>query len=156
MRIITILLLILGGFAHASERERVGETLDKLHQYAAQADWHRYFDLYHPDATFIGTDASETWTIGEFKSYAKPVFNNGKGWTYEPQNRHIYFSPDGKVAWFDEMLSNASYGVTRGTGVLTLEEGAWKIRQYHLTIPIPNTLATDIAADIKAFSASKP
>jgi hypothetical protein len=39
--------------------------------------------------------------------------------------------------------------VTRSTGVLIREDGAWKIAQYHLTIPIPNDLANRVVKMIR-------
>ena len=78
------------------------------------------------------------------------IRDRGKGWTYHPKTRNVYFSPNQDVAWFDELLDNESLGETRGTGVLIKEEGRWKITQYHLTIPIPNALADSVAKQIKA------
>jgi hypothetical protein len=67
-----------------------------------------------------------------------------------PGTRHIAFDPSGTVAWFDELLDNAHYGETRGTGVLRRIGGAWKIEQYHLTIPVPNALADTVVKMIRA------
>lgn len=131
--------------------QAVNSVLDALHHNAAIANFTGYFDLYSDEAVFIGTDASEVWEMDEFKAYAKPHFDQGRGWTYVARDRHIYFSQHGHVAWFDELLDNASLGETRGTGVLVKEGDKWKIAQYHLTIPIPNALADDIAGQIKAF-----
>ena len=60
--------------------------------------------------------------------------------------RHIDFSPDKSVAWFDELLTNENLGLTRGTGVLVRSGDAWLITQYHLTIPVPNELARAFVA----------
>jgi hypothetical protein len=38
--------------------------------------------MFAPDGIFIGTDATERWTVAEFKAYAKPHFDKGRGWTY--------------------------------------------------------------------------
>jgi hypothetical protein len=54
------------------------------------------------------------------------------------------------VAWFDELLDNKKLGETRGTGVLVKQNGEWKVSQYHLTIPIPNALASSVAELINA------
>lgn len=133
-------------------KHQIANVLDKLHQRAAQADWKGYFELYTDEAIFIGTDAAETWTLQEFKQYARPAFDNGTGWTYKPATRHIYLGPQQQVAWFDELLNNDTLGVTRGTGVLVRQGNTWKIAQYHLAIPVPNALADDIAGQIKQFS----
>jgi len=60
-------------------------------------------------------------------------------------------SVDGTTAWFDEILWNDSYGTCRGTGVLVLSGGVWRIAQYNLTIPIPNDLARGFAKTIKEY-----
>ncbi|HKV08183.1 MAG TPA: nuclear transport factor 2 family protein, partial [Thermoanaerobaculia bacterium] len=85
---------------------------------------------------------------------AHPYFAKGKAWTFKPRDRHVDFSRDGQVAWFDELLDSATYGECRGTGVLEKGEGGWKITQYHLTIPMPNDLAKDFVARIR--EAKKP
>ncbi|WP_232368330.1 nuclear transport factor 2 family protein [Alteromonas sp. MB-3u-76] len=151
----TALLTFLTTSRAESDIEQVSGVLDKLHSQASQANFTEYFNLYAPDAVFIGTDADEVWSISEFKAYAKPHFDKGTGWTYLPRDRHIYFSPDHQVAWFDELLDNKKLGETRGTGVLIKTDNQWKISQYHLTIPIPNNLATDIAEQIKKHHTKK-
>ena len=133
----------------------VANILDQLHIRARFANA-SYFDLFNPDAVYIGTDASERWTLAQFRAFAEPYFRSGRGWTYtlRPGTRHIQFSPDGQTAWFDELLDNASYGVTRGTGVLVLTPQGWRIAQYHLTIPMPNALAREFVARIRASERS--
>lgn len=138
--------------AQGAEAE-VAQVLDALHHLASVGDFDAYFDLYTPDAIFMGTDATERWTMEEFKGYARPAFADGSGWTYEPTERHIYLAPGGRAAWFDERLQNASFGETRGTGALVLgDDGRWRITQYNLTIPIPNDLARDFVARIRAHT----
>ncbi|WP_394222170.1 nuclear transport factor 2 family protein [Alteromonas gracilis] len=149
--ILLSLFLLLGVTAHAeSNYEQVDKTLNALHHNASTANFEEYFNLYHNNAVFIGTDASEVWSKEEFQAYAKPHFDKGKGWTYHPRDRHIYFSSNKDVAWFDELLDNDSLGETRGTGVLVKEGDVWRVTQYHLTIPIPNALADSIAEQIKS------
>jgi hypothetical protein len=130
----------------------VSNVLDALHHNASVADEATYFGLFAPEAVFLGTDASERWTVQEFRAYAHPYFTAGRGWTYvvRPGTRHIEFDPTGRVAWFDELLDNAHYGETRGTGVLRLIDGDWKIDQYHLTIPVPNALADSVVGMIRS------
>ena len=146
-------MCLLTTVSHADQLTDVDTVIDNIHQYASEARFDDYFALYDNDAIFIGTDASETWTLDEFKAYAKPVFSRGVGWTYTSKERHIYFSPNQDVAWFDELLDNASLGLTRGTGVLVNKDSGWKVTQYHLTIPIPNDIADDVARQIKAYQA---
>lgn len=130
--------------------EAVAAVLDAFHDAASEADGDRYFALFAEDGVFLGTDATERWTVEQFKAYALPFFEQGRGWTYSPTERHVYVSDDGTTAWFDERLSNASLGDTRGTGVLVLRDGDWKVAQYNLTIPVPNELASDLVARIRA------
>ncbi len=139
------------GRAQDAERLRAIEgVLDALHEAAAAADLARYSSLYARDAVFLGTDASERWTRDEFMAYAKARFERGSGWAYTPIERHVYVAADGRTAWFDERLSNENLGETRGTGVLVAEEGTWRVAQYNLTIPIPNELAREFVARIRA------
>ena len=127
----------------------VGSALDAFHGAAAAADETKYFSLLTPDAVFLGTDPGERWTRDEFRKWAHPYFASGKGWTYKATARWISFAPDRRVAWFDEVLENASYGTCRGSGVLLLQgDGSWKISQYNLSIPIPNALTEEIVKTI--------
>jgi hypothetical protein len=142
-------------FAASPDEAAVGKTLDAFHAAAARSDFKAYFGLFTPDGVFIGTDAHERWTVAEFKAYAKPAFDAGKGWTYTPRSRHVTIAsvPCRCVAWFDELLESKSYGTSRGTGVLIKGAHGWRIAQYALTFPIPNDLAKDMTAQIKAYEA---
>jgi hypothetical protein len=129
----------------------VDETLDQLHTAASNANIEKYFDCFTSDGYFIGTDATERWSIPQFYDYTKPHFDQGHGWTYTTMSRNISYhnvatdesSPS--VAWFDELLHHDRFGTTRNSGVMILvcidqekQEYVWKVAQYHLTIPIPN------------------
>lgn len=142
----------LGGAEH-KDTGPIAAVLDELHMQAARADGEAYFALFAEGAVFIGTDASERWPLPVFRDYAMARFATGTGWTYVPKERHIDIAPAGDVAWFDEILWNEKYGTSRGTGVLVLEGGQWKIAQYHLTFPVPNDLAADVTAQIKDYEA---
>lgn len=98
---------------------------------------------------FLGTDATERWTVEQFRAYAEPHFAAGKGWTYRSTERHVAVDPAGAYAWFDELLDNEKLGTCRGSGVLRREGGAWKVVLYDLSIPIPNALAYDVAEQIR-------
>ncbi len=139
----------------AADLVAAGLLLDGFHDAAARANETAYFDLLAPNAVFFGTDAGERWDKVAFRAFAHPYFAQGKGWTFKPRDRHLDQSRSGEVIWFDEMLDSESYGVCRGTGVVERQpDGAWRIAQYHLTIPIPNDLAKDFVARIRA--AAKP
>ena len=134
----------------------VAATLDRFHAAAARADGAAYFALFAPEAVFIGTDAGERWDLAQFRAFALPYFQKGKGWTYLPSNRHVQLSPQGDVAWFDEALRNSTLGGCRGTGVLRRVNGRWLVCQYHLTIPVPNGLAKEVVELIRAQPPAAP
>lgn len=124
-------------------------VLNDFHDAASKADAARYFAHFTPNGVFLGTDDSERWTVDEFRTYAEPYFSKGKGWTYTPSDRHIDFTADGTVAWFDEKLDNDKYGRCRGSGILLYQNGLWKIAQYNLTVPIPNDMLAGVAQQIR-------
>ncbi|MYA32478.1 MAG: nuclear transport factor 2 family protein [Gemmatimonadales bacterium] len=136
----------------ADARAEVSAVLDALHEAASEADFDRYFSLYAGEAVFLGTDATERWTREEFMDYTRVRFDTGTGWTYHMLERHVAIAPGGRTAWFDERLENANLGETRGSGVLVMEHGSWKIAQYNLTIPIPNEMAREVAQRIRALT----
>jgi ketosteroid isomerase-like protein len=134
---------------HETREEQVGAALDDFHAAAALADEGRYLGRLAPDAVFLGTDPADRWEGAEFRTFVHSLFAEGKGWTYTPSNRSIVVTEDGRTAWFDEKLQNDSYGECRGTGVLHLRDGVWKIEQYNLTIPVPDSLAAGIVKMIR-------
>jgi hypothetical protein len=111
--------------------------LDTWHKAATEANFVNYFDALTDDSIFIGTDATENWTKPAFQAFAKPYFDKGKAWSFTSLERHIYFSTDKKMAWFDELL-NTQMKICRGSGVLVLIDGKWKIKHYVLSMTIPN------------------
>jgi ketosteroid isomerase-like protein len=141
--------------AIARDASAVEVVLDSLHDAASKADGERYFALYAPEAVFLGTDASERWTLDQFRAYAEPLFAKGRGWTYAPMQRHVHVEPNG-WAVFDELLTNAKFGTCRGSGSLRRTSAGWKIVQYDLSVPIPNDLLEGFAATIRARERSGP
>lgn len=135
----------------------VAAVLDDFHDAASKADEERYFAHFAPLGVFIGTDATEHWTVEEFRAYAHPSFSQGKGWTYRSTSRVISFARDERTAWFDELLVNEKWGVCRGSGVLVRrsKKEEWKIAQYNLSVPIPNDLLPEVAGRIKSFEDAK-
>lgn len=132
-----------------SEQE-VNQVLDDWHDAAAEADFDRYFDHFHSDSSiFMGTDATERWTVAEFRPWAEPHFEDGEAWNFTPEQRHIYFSGNGKTAWFDEELDTPNLGPARGSGVLLLDDQEWKIAHYNLSIPIPNAIADTVIQQVE-------
>lgn len=127
---------------------QVNNTLDAWHKAAAEANYTRYFDAMTDDAIFIGTDATENWTKPAFQNYAKPYFDKGKAWSFTSIERHIYFNTDKTIAWFDELL-DTRMKICRGSGVLVLLKGQWKIQHYVLSMTVPND-TTDAVVKIKS------
>ena len=131
------------GFYENVQKKNVSKVLNDLNLYAATADFKNYFNLYAEESTFIGTDANEIWNKNAFMDYSKPHFDKGKAWNFTSLKRNITFSADGKYAWFDELLET-QMKLCRGSGVLEKIGTQWKIRQYVLSMTIPNEVSKDI------------
>ena len=127
----------------------IAQAIDRFHEAASKADEPAYFACFAPEGVFIGTDPTERWDVSAFRAFVHPYFSQGKGWTYKSTERHITLAASGDVAWFDELLHNDSYGTCRGSGVLRRIDGEWKIAQYNLSIPLPNSLAKQVVEMIR-------
>jgi hypothetical protein len=134
---LTLILLPSLLFSQDSLKIKLHTFLDEWHAAAARADMASYFNKIDEAGIYIGTDATEYWTKQAFYDWSKPYFDKGKAWTFRAIERNIYFSEDGRVAWFDEKLEASSY-ILRGSGVLILKKEGWKIMQYVLSLPVPN------------------
>lgn len=120
-----------------SEKSKIHVNLDLWHNAAAEANFDAYFNLMTSDGVFIGTDATENWQNNAFKNFSKPYFDKGKAWNFTPLQRNIYVSKDCEIAWFDELL-HTQMGICRGSGIMKVEDGQWKVSHYVLSITIPN------------------
>jgi hypothetical protein len=147
MRTFLLCLIASAAFGQTPARQ-VAAVLDDWHQAASVADEARYFAHFAPNGVFMGTDATERWTVAAFREWAKPQFKRKAAWSFKARDRHVDFSSDRKTAWFDEMLDTPNLGLCRGTGVLVLLDGQWKIAQYNLSVPIPNSLVEGIVRQI--------
>lgn len=125
----------------------VARVLDGWHESAAQADFVGYFGAMDSVSIFVGTDASEVWSKGEFAEFSQPYFDRGRAWSFEAVDRNVYCAADGEWAWFDEVL-NTWMGACRGSGVLQRVGRDWKIKHYVLSVAVPND-------DIKGVVAAK-
>lgn len=131
------------------QKNAINSTLDSWHQAAADADFEQYFNHFAGDsAIFMGTDATERWTVPEFKEYARPHFDKGQAWDFTPVDRYIYLSESGQTAWFDESLDTPNLGPARGSGVLIQKDDGWKIVHYNLSIPIPNAIVDTVVKQV--------
>lgn len=131
-----------------TETQNINNLLDSFNLAAANADFDLYFSYFAEDAIFIGTDATENWTKSEFMKWSQPYFERGRAWDFTSLQRNIYFDESGKTAWFDELL-DTQMKICRGSGVLAKQGDKWKIKQYVLSMTIPNS-QTDGVVDLKA------
>lgn len=150
MKIVLAVLVVitLSGCKSMMENQTISKanikvTLDSWHKAAADANYNDYFALMADDAVFIGTDATENWDKKAFQAYSKPHFDKGKAWNFTVLERHIYFDKTGKTAWFDELL-NTQMKICRGSGVLVKIGTEWKIKQYVLSMTIPNENSNEV------------
>ena len=143
-RLFLVSLVFILSISADEQRTSTDELLDGLHRDAHEGNFQTYFARYIPDAIFLGTDKTERWTIEEFKTYAKPAFADGHGWTYRVIERN--WEGDGDVRWFDEILFNEKLGHCRGTGTVKLIDNEWKIAHYSLTMLIPNEIAAEVGS----------
>lgn len=128
----------------------VAKVLDDWHRAAAIADADTYLGLMATELSFLGTDGTERWDRAGFTLFVDHYFREQhRGWTYLPQDRVVNLSPNGQMAWFDELLMNSGYGELRGTGVLLLQPEGWRIAQYSMTFTVPNDVARAVVATIR-------
>ena len=130
-------------FDTLAQRQAIGAMLDSFNIAAANADYQRYFDFFSDDAFFIGTDATERWTKPEFMKWARPYFEKKRTWNFKAINRHVSFGENNDIAWFDELL-NTQMKICRGSGVVVLQNGTWKVQEYVLSVTIPNALVDSV------------
>lgn len=133
-----IMTLCLSGFAYSADVDDIGKVLDNFHDAAAHADKDRYLGLMTDDAVFMGTDEWERWPKHpDFTDYVDGRFKNG-GWSYKSVERQIRVADSDDIAWFDEVVFSESNGRFRGTGVLTRQNGTWKIAHYAMSFLVLN------------------
>ncbi|MFZ4521625.1 MAG: class D beta-lactamase [Bacteroidales bacterium] len=124
-------------------KTHLNNFLDQWHRDAATFKHDAYIGAMTEDGVFIGTDATEHWTTGEFRTWSKPFFDRKRTWNFKPLSRNIYFGKRSETAWFDELL-DTQMGICRGSGVLQKVNGRWKIAQYVLSATIPNDIMTKV------------
>ena len=145
------LLISVSSFAQKTE---IDKFIDQWHLSATNADQQAFFDAMDDESIYIGTDASERWTKQEFLTFAKPHFDKGKAWDFKPYDRDVHVSDDGKYVWFSELL-NTWMGVCRGSGILQKTSRGWKIKQYHLSVTVPNDTIKDFITLVENFNKQK-
>ncbi|AYZ36468.1 hypothetical protein EGY07_13255 [Chryseobacterium indologenes] len=132
------------------EKSEISTMLDAFNVAAAKADYTTYFNYFADESTFIGTDATEVWDKKAFMLWAKPHFDKKRTWNFTALKRNIYFSKDGKLAWFDELL-DTQMKICRGSGVVEKINGNWKVKQYVLSMTIPNDVVDKVVAEKSAL-----
>lgn len=140
MKKIIVLFCLLSAIAapaQNAEKDAVEKLLDNWHSDAADAQMEAYFAALAPDAIYIGTDATEHWSVEKFREFAKPYFHNKKTWKFKPVQRHIFINEAKDMAWFDELL-DTEMKICRGSGVLRKGKDGWKIVHYVLSMTVPN------------------
>lgn len=143
--LISVYLLVPKSFDAPTETKAINTLLNNWHAAAAKADYNAYFDKIAKDGHYLGTDAGENWDKAAFAAFAKPHFDKGKSWDFKTLERHVYFSSDGKMAWFDELL-DTWMKVCRGSGVLVKEGKDWKIKHYVLSMTVPNASTKEVVS----------
>jgi len=153
--LIAALALSQAATAAPTAEAQVASVLDRLNQASSTADEATYFSLFASDARFVGTDASEHWTLAQLRAYAEPAFKRDSAWSFPATSRTITIAPiDCRcIAWFEEKLASPSYGETRGSGVVRLTDDGWRIEQYVLSFAVPNDKADAVVALIKGEAA---
>jgi ketosteroid isomerase-like protein len=124
--------------------------IDNWHKAASAANADLFFGSMAEDCIYIGTDKTERWTREQFRTFAKPFFDRGKAWDFKPYDRDLHVTSDGKSAWFSELLTTWM-GVCRGSGVLMKIDGKWQLKQYHLSVTVPNDLIRDFITLVENF-----
>lgn len=130
---------------NADDVRDINTFLDAWHRAAATADETLFFGSMADDAVYLGTDPSERWTKEQFVAWSKTHFERESAWSFEPRDRTVYLSADGRIAWFEELL-DTWMGVCRGSGVLARVDsehgapGVWRIKHYNLAVTVPNEL----------------
>lgn len=132
-------------------RLAVDAVLDSFHDAAAKADADRYFGHFTADGIFLGSDATERWTVPEFREWSKKYFARESAWVFVPRKRFVLFNDAGDIAWFDEITRSEHMGDCRGTGVLRKVDGTWRVAHYSLTVLIPNDVMNRVATIVRAW-----
>ncbi len=120
-----------------TEEENIEQLLAAWHNAAAVADENTFFGTMTKDAIYIGTDASERWLRDELKAWSEKAFQKESAWAFKTIERQIHISEKNNMGWWNETLDTAM-GLCRGSGVLEKTAQGWKIKQYHLSVTVPN------------------
>lgn len=144
---IFVILFLSGASLYAQSQSQINskeitsidQMMDDWHERASRSDT-SYFELFAPNAMFLGSDSEEIWTAEEFENLYKSYFVKGDTWNFTKIDRNVYLGDYGHYAWIDEIL-DTWMGLCRGTGVLEKNTiGEWRIKHYSLTVLVPDEL----------------
>lgn len=121
----------------AESEKQVNMIMNKWHNDVINSDLEAYFNVTDDSFIFLGTDPKERWSKAEFYKFCKPYFDKKTTWSFTPLWRNVYFSEDGRTAWFEEQLTTWMEEC-RGSGVLVKKDNEWKLVHYNLTVLIEN------------------
>jgi len=137
--LILLLPVVAASDESTAEISVIGNVIDAFHDAAANGDKERYLGQMTDNGVFLGTDEWERWPKQpEFIDYVGSRFKDGVGWNYRSVERQIQIADSGDTAWFDEVLFSEQNGRFRGTGVLSKQDGNWKIAHYAMSFLILN------------------
>lgn len=152
----SVYLLLAMSFTASADDAAIAAVIDDFHDAAAHGDNTRYLVHMTDDAVFMGTDEWERWPKQpDFVDYVGGRFKDGIGWTYRSVQRNIRLANAGNIAWFDEVIFSETSGRFRGTGVVVLENGTWKIAHYAMSFLVFNENWEDVIELSKQTSAMK-
>jgi hypothetical protein len=146
--------LLLFSIESLAQKSEIDSFIDAWHLAATQANEKAFFNAMDDESIYIGTDASERWTKAEFQKFAKPHFDKGKAWDFKAYDRDVHVATDGRYVWFSELLTTWM-GVCRGSGILYKTPEGWKIKQYHLSVTVPNDIIKDFITLVEKFNQQK-
>ena len=152
----SVYLLPAMSFTASADDAAIAAVIDDFHDAAAHGDNARYLGHMTDDAVFMGTDEWERWPKQpDFVDYVGGRFKDGIGWTSRSVQRNIRLADAGNIAWFDEVIFSETSGRFRGTGVVVLENGTWKIAHYAMSFLVFNENWEDVIELSKQTSAMK-
>ena len=152
----SVYLLLAMSFTASADDAAIAAVIDDFHDAAAHGDNARYLGHMTDDAVFMGTDEWVRWPKQpDFVDYVGGRFKDGIGWTYRSVQRNIRLADAGNIAWFDEVIFSETSGRFRGTGVVVLENGTWKIAHYAMSFLVFNENWEDVIELSKQTSAMK-
>lgn len=141
---------------HTDSIEAIGAVIDDFHDAAANGDKQRYLGHMTQRAVFMGTDEWERWPKEpDMRDYVGSRFKDGSGWNYRSVERQIQLADSGDIAWFDEVLYSEANGRFRGTGVVSLQDGVWKIEHYAMSFLVFNEVWPAVIELNKKIAAEK-